>query len=200
MHLYYPHHGSAAPSAATMMQKIFSPPRQNQSTNNKLFYSIFYTAAVTFPFVVTLVYYLILVPHNNGDFTSAFGLTDDLTDNLFGHGWFKPFMVFNKYGVNCLAALIEVFVLSSVKRQEVCSLVAVLKSSLLLSHRTLISAIAGNGPCRWSLVPVTLLLWLGLDWQTHHWRLRLLFLRSQPGRLEIRRCCCRCYDRTCQHL
>lgn len=63
MHLHYPHHGSAASSYATRLQAFFSPPRQNHSTKNRAIFSIFYTAVVVFPQVVTLVYWLILVPH-----------------------------------------------------------------------------------------------------------------------------------------
>jgi hypothetical protein len=40
-------------------------------------------------------------------------------EDLFGHGWFKPFCALNKHGVNTLIALIEIVILSSIKRQEV---------------------------------------------------------------------------------
>lgn len=63
MHLHYPHHGNSASSHTTRLQAFFSPPRQHQSTKNRAFFSIFYTVAVVFPHVVTLVYWLILVPH-----------------------------------------------------------------------------------------------------------------------------------------
>src|SRR5271156_2274019 len=63
MHLHYPRHGSSASLHATPLHAFFSPPRQNQSTNNRAFFSIFYTVTVVFSYVVTLVYWLILVPH-----------------------------------------------------------------------------------------------------------------------------------------
>jgi hypothetical protein len=40
-------------------------------------------------------------------------------EDLFGHGWFKPFCALNKHGVNTLISLIEIIILNSIKRQEV---------------------------------------------------------------------------------
>ena len=72
MHLHYPHHGSSASSHATRLKAFFSPPRQHHLTKNRAFFSLFYTVVVVFPQVVTLVYWLILVPHeqNNRKLTS----------------------------------------------------------------------------------------------------------------------------------
>lgn len=107
MHLHYPHHGSQAPSHATRLQKLLSPPRQHQTTKNRAFFSIFYVSAVTFPHVVSLIYWAILVPRN--DATPV--------GDLFGPDWFKPFVTLNKYVVNSIIALIEVVFLSSIRRQ-----------------------------------------------------------------------------------
>jgi hypothetical protein len=49
----------------------------------------------------------------------SFADTRQTADDLFGHGWFKAFCTLNKYGINTLIALIEIVVLSSIKRQEV---------------------------------------------------------------------------------
>jgi hypothetical protein len=62
MHLYYPHHGSQAPSHATRLQKFWSPPTQRPSTKNRAFFSIFYTAAVTYPFVVVFIHWAVQFP------------------------------------------------------------------------------------------------------------------------------------------
>jgi hypothetical protein len=64
MHLYYPHHASQLPSHTTRLQKLFSPPRQHPTTNNRAFFSIFYTAAVVLPHMVSLIHWLIVAPHN----------------------------------------------------------------------------------------------------------------------------------------
>ena len=40
-------------------------------------------------------------------------------DEIFGHGWLREFFVFNKFGINCLIALMEVFAFSSIKRADV---------------------------------------------------------------------------------
>lgn len=64
MHLHYPHHDRQTPSAATRFQKLLSPPREHPTTKNRTFFSIFYTAVVTWPHVVTLIYWAILTPKN----------------------------------------------------------------------------------------------------------------------------------------
>lgn len=98
---------------------------------NRIIFSIFYTAIASFPHVVTLVYWLILVPHEQttcelhfdidtlcfkmGSFSDMCHIAED----LFGQGLFKPFVILNKFGINSLIALIEILALSSIKRQEV---------------------------------------------------------------------------------
>jgi len=48
-----------------------------------------------------------------------FAHTHQTAEDLFGNGWFKPFCTLNKYGINNMIALIEIVILSSIKRQEV---------------------------------------------------------------------------------
>jgi hypothetical protein len=62
MHLYYPHHGSQPQTWKTRMQKFLSPPRQHTSTKNRTWFSIFYTAANTFPLVSAAIHWCVLVP------------------------------------------------------------------------------------------------------------------------------------------
>jgi len=77
---------------------------------NRVFFSIFYTAAVVFPHVVSLTYWLILVPHDHEDVGGSI-------EHLFGNGWFKPYCIINLFAVNSLIATIEVVFLSSIRRQ-----------------------------------------------------------------------------------
>jgi len=108
MHLHYPHHGSQPSSHATRFQKLLSPPRQNATTKNRTFFSIFYTAAVTFPHVVTLIHWTILVPK----LENTIPVDGILRDNRL-----REFLIANKYGVNSIIAVIEVFFFSSIRRQ-----------------------------------------------------------------------------------
>ncbi len=73
---------------------------------NKSAFSLFYTTAVTFPFVVTTFYWLILYP------------LGPLVDNE----WVKAlqlFVLININVVNSALALFEIMILSSVRKQKV---------------------------------------------------------------------------------
>ncbi|KAL3420937.1 hypothetical protein PVAG01_07382 [Phlyctema vagabunda] len=108
MHLYYPHHASQPQSATTSFQKLLSPPRTHFDTHNRDFFSIFYTAAVVLPHVITLVFWAVLIPEKHADYPVS---------ELFTHGWYRGFWVLNKYAINSLLALVEVVALSSIRRQ-----------------------------------------------------------------------------------
>lgn len=71
MHLYYPPH--SASTSQRRLHSFLSPPRHSPSFETRIFFSIFYTAAVVFPMIVTLVYWLIIFPHNRspGESTSS---------------------------------------------------------------------------------------------------------------------------------
>ncbi|KAK2627041.1 hypothetical protein QTJ16_004216 [Diplocarpon rosae] len=109
MHLHYPHHSSSAPSGATRVQKAFSPPKQNPNTNNRTWFSIFYTVAQTWPFVSAFLHWAILAPKGKATIPAG---------DTFGHGHFTTFYVVNKYVISALIALIEVIFLSSIRRQD----------------------------------------------------------------------------------
>ncbi|CZT42039.1 uncharacterized protein RSE6_01869 [Rhynchosporium secalis] len=108
MHLHYPHHSTSTPSNASAVQKLLSPPRQNPSTQNRTWFSIFYTVAQTWPLVSTFIHWAILVPKGKATVPG---------DHTFGHGEFTTFYVMSKYGVNCFIVLLEVIFFSSIKRQ-----------------------------------------------------------------------------------
>lgn len=64
MHLYYPYHGGQAQTAATRVQRLFSPPHTHPTSNSRAFFSISYTAAISLPHAVTLIHWMIEVPHH----------------------------------------------------------------------------------------------------------------------------------------
>lgn len=123
------------PSFWSRLTAPFRIPRvTNPKAKNHLLFSIFYTAAVTLPFVVTIVFWLILVPT-----ASAFDHIDPKSSmpfclrttaprppvhggakgNPFGDGALKAFVLININAINTIIALVEILVLSSVRKQRV---------------------------------------------------------------------------------
>lgn len=129
MHLHYPHHRNQPRTAATRIQKLLSPPRQHESTKNRTWFSIFYTAATTFPHVSTLIHWAVLMPMHKTtipgkdtllNLRRMLILTPGTTaDKVIGHDWFTSFFVINKYAISSAIALIETMVYSSIRRQTV---------------------------------------------------------------------------------
>lgn len=79
MHLYYPHNRDSSNSAHT----VLSPPKQDPSTNNRVSFSIFYTASLVFPALVTFGYWVILTPHDHrGDSEREFSFPLSLKSTL----------------------------------------------------------------------------------------------------------------------
>ena len=128
MHLHYPHHGSQIQSCSTRFQNFLSPPRTHPKTQNRAFFSIFYTAAVTYPHVVTLIYWAVLVPNDestiprSSTYRCLLSITDVhmAGDKVFGMDWYTEFFVLNKFAINSFIALVEVFFFCSIRRMTVC--------------------------------------------------------------------------------
>ncbi|KAM3075787.1 hypothetical protein ACMFMG_007914 [Clarireedia jacksonii] len=125
MHLYYPHHDNNSSSMSTCLERFLSPPRSNSNTKNKFFFSVFYFAVVTFPHIVTLIYWAVLVPKHKTD------LSGEPNDDIFGNGWFCRYYISTKYGINSFIAIFELFFLSSIKRPDAFSHVSALGGLLL---------------------------------------------------------------------
>ncbi|PQE32217.1 FAR-17a AIG1 protein [Rutstroemia sp. NJR-2017a WRK4] len=121
MHLYYPHHDNNS----TFCERFFSPPRSNGNTKNKYFFSVFYYLIVTFPHIVTIIYWAILVPRSK---TELSGETGEI---IVGNWWYCKFYIVAKYGINSFIALFELFYLSSIKRPEAFHHVTALGALLL---------------------------------------------------------------------
>jgi len=114
---------------------LFQIPRTTgPRAKNPILFSIFYTATVTLPFVVTIVFWLILVPTKatvNHVGPMAIGKTHHETiaprppveggaeGNPFRDGALKAFVLINVNAFNTVIALLEILVLSSVRKQKV---------------------------------------------------------------------------------
>ncbi|KAI9747842.1 MAG: hypothetical protein M1835_001962 [Candelina submexicana] len=112
------------------IRRVFRMP-QTEGRNAVLF-TIFYSAAVTIPFVVTIVFWLIMIPSkpfSKPDRSSVRWFhkssPDDrppveggIEDHPFSRGFFKAFMFINLHVINSFIALAEIFFLNSVKKQS----------------------------------------------------------------------------------
>ena len=121
-----------------------SPPVQTTHSRKRFYFSVFYTVVPVFAIMNVLNFWTILVPHDQGHLPGgakdesalfwAFGpgrcmarcfdggylLTSALVEDFFtSDGWFPPFCVLNLWGVTALIAILEILVLSSVKRPVV---------------------------------------------------------------------------------
>ncbi|KAI9644793.1 hypothetical protein NHQ30_006820 [Ciborinia camelliae] len=109
MHLYYPHNNdNNSSSISGYTRKLLSPSRHNSNSNEKYFFSVFHWTALAFPHLVTFIYWAILVPRKETSIPSDTIFDDQLT----------TFYIFSKYCVNSIIALIELFILSSIKRSD----------------------------------------------------------------------------------
>lgn len=62
MHYKYPRHSSDDDSFSGKMKRFFSPPKTNRKTENRTFFSIFYTIANSTSVVAAAIYWCVLVP------------------------------------------------------------------------------------------------------------------------------------------
>lgn len=113
------------------LRRLFRMPQTEGK--NVVVFSIFYTAAVTIPCVVTIVFWLIMIPSrpfSKPDPSRSTAFTpsslDDrppveggIEDHPFSRGFFKAFMFINLHAINSLIALVEIFFLNSVRKQSV---------------------------------------------------------------------------------
>ena len=90
------------------MQNIFSIPKNtNPDSKRRLAFSLFYSAAITYPLVVTTTYWLYLFPR-------SFQSDPPTWPRLLQY-----FVMANFYIINSIIAVVEVMLLSSVQVQKV---------------------------------------------------------------------------------
>jgi hypothetical protein len=92
--------------------------------------------------------------------------------DIFKHGWLKAFTVMTVFGANSLIALIEVFFLSSIRRQNVSGFHP--KKNKKNSSALFLTPSACLGTHRGSHSSFIYVHRLGKCWQGHHWPIRLL--------------------------
>jgi hypothetical protein len=59
MHLRHPHRGDGN---SGILHRMLSPPKQNPDSNNRLIFSIFYSAILVFPAIVSLGHWAVIAP------------------------------------------------------------------------------------------------------------------------------------------
>lgn len=126
MHLYYPHsNDNNCSTISASIRKFLSPSRKTANTNEKYLFSVFHWSILAFPHVVTFIHWAVIVPRNeasipgkNSSMKPQFNANRNLGDRVF-HDKLTTFFVFSKYGFNSVLALIELFILSSIKRSDV---------------------------------------------------------------------------------
>lgn len=105
-----------------------------------------------------------------------------VVDDVFGHGWFRDFLIVNAFGINSLVALVEVLCLSSIRRPEVSR--SVFGDSLSAHILT-----ADLGTRRWPYCSLPYIYRMGIHRETLYWRLCVLLLQLQSDWLGARHHC-----------
>lgn len=107
-HFQLPPREQAKGSVLAHMQNFFSIPKNtNADSKKRLAFSLFYSAATTYPLVVTTTYWLYLFP------------TSFQSDPATWPRLLQYFVMANFYIVNSIIAIVEVMLLSSVQVQKV---------------------------------------------------------------------------------
>ena len=84
---------------------FFEPPTSTEPNSKKMLaFSVFYTAASTFPFLVTIIYWLCLFHPEPAE---------------IGHIALRYFILVNVYGVTAIIAFLEIVLLNSARKQKV---------------------------------------------------------------------------------
>ncbi|TQS35031.1 hypothetical protein Golomagni_04560 [Golovinomyces magnicellulatus] len=107
MHLYVPYKRNQASSAAESVKRFLSPPAHNPRSTQSIGFSIFYTAANTFPYVSTFIFWAVLVPSGRSFISPLYD--QKLSVQLF---------IISYSVISCLISYVEVFFLNCVRRQD----------------------------------------------------------------------------------
>jgi len=144
-----PPHEQAKGAVLAHIQAAFSIPNTTSNTS-KMAFSMIYTAAVTFPFVVTVTSWLYLLPID--DAVPALAVPPQVL---------RCFSIATSSVINSVIAFIEIVVLSSVRKQKV-DLYLDCSSILLLIY------IATSNPHLGSRCRLHCVLLVGLHWSLLH--------------------------------
>ncbi|PHH68041.1 hypothetical protein CDD82_891 [Ophiocordyceps australis] len=125
-HLHYPEVGETGSGFGNKMIRAVSLPRNMASRSKQNAFTMLYSAATTFSFMDTAMYWLITRHHDmaKGDATMAASLQlemplivpDPPFGDFAGAGWYKPFVMMNMHGGTSLLMIMEMLLMNSIKR------------------------------------------------------------------------------------
>ncbi|KAI9148134.1 hypothetical protein HJFPF1_11958 [Paramyrothecium foliicola] len=139
-HLYYPHR-DAEGGIEEWIIRAMSLPNNMGSLRKQFYFTMFYTLAIVFSFMNSTIYWFITrqnqsesrepaPPQESGspsegesvvwtwgsDTNNTSPIPQFPFSDLFGEGWFKPFIVFNIYAIMSIIMVLEILFLNSIKR------------------------------------------------------------------------------------
>lgn len=104
---------------------LLIPTTSNLNSKRHVACSLFYTAVVTLPFVTTMVYWLVLYRSNMSlaprPVVKGLAMHRIMGSVSFSGRCLREFLVINLNLLNSVIALVEIMVLSSVRKQKVTS-------------------------------------------------------------------------------
>ncbi|OAQ59211.1 hypothetical protein VFPPC_14737 [Pochonia chlamydosporia 170] len=134
-HLYYPEPNEVEGGFERSIIKAMSLPQNMASQRKQWYFNMFYTATTVFCFMNSTIFWFITRQHDAGDgaatvvskvaadlveasvnVASTATIPDTPFSDLFGEGWFKPFVLINMNGANSVIMILEILFLNSIKK------------------------------------------------------------------------------------
>lgn len=128
-HLYYPNPEDNEGGVEGFIVKFMSLPNNMGNFRKQFYFTMLYTLTTVFAFMNSTIYWFITRAHSlEGDSGDDGGdspgkMLEDGGHNigapfsdLFGDGWYKPFVIFNFYAITSAIMVLEIFFLNSIKR------------------------------------------------------------------------------------
>ncbi|KAM4067178.1 hypothetical protein HRG_001169 [Hirsutella rhossiliensis] len=127
-HLYYPDADGVQGGVESWIVRAMSLPANMGSLRKQFYFTLFYATATVFSFMNSSVYWFVTRQHDTAELlvaaatatgkgaSPALLVGDGPFSDLFGEGWFKPFIICNLYGVTSALMILETIFLNSTKR------------------------------------------------------------------------------------
>ncbi|MCJ1301192.1 hypothetical protein MMC08_003991 [Hypocenomyce scalaris] len=107
---------------AKVKAAVSIPTHTDVNSKRRIAFSLFYTTAVTLPFVTTVVFWLVLVSSHTylgpRAASSAVPMEQVLERDSLGVTFLRNFLIVNLNAINSVIALLEIMILSSVRKQK----------------------------------------------------------------------------------
>ena len=169
---YFREGEEAEGSVLSQVEAFLEPPKLMALDSKKcIIFSVFYTAAVTFPFLVTVMYWLVLFHPDPSAYPvhlldAALQSSTAPTNTVV----LRYFVLVNVYGFNAMIALFEIMLLSSARKQKVCPVICNVRYyTPLLTLTATCSTRRRHTRCHYRLSD------LGCNGQAGHWPIHLCF-------------------------